>query len=370
MYKLLSKISNDKLFVCTGIIIALMSSGGISLTLLNRDYALTECFLAGFTYVMVSFFLAENKFGMKKLLFFSFITALFLLSCYFSIIYVVIFSSATILYFTVSKKFNILLNFLLMLLFSVITVLAIYPSYFNFEENNEHYQGIYQKLKNLISQIGYKPVFKDKIFVFLSKYCYYEAVIYSLALIYLWESLYKNEKNKIKYQYSKKDTIVFMLTVLSLIWIIIVFSIQPYEIYRYVMPVLPVASILLTLFIVNIKSRLFRVILIALYIVFPFLQLGKDFYYNSCNIENLHIPYSFNHKFNNEDNIVFHSQSNDLTWGYPNFYIYLPNETKNRFEKTLPDKNYDWKSYKFVTPMYINQPAILNERYNIYAIEQ
>jgi len=356
MYKLLSLINNDKRFKVYGLLISLLSISSISNTLFIRDYILMECFLIGFSYVFLDLLLKNAHLNFKKLFGYSFITAAFILSGYLSLIYIGIILSILLFYSLFKKKYNIIKNILYIMIIAIGIVCLIYPTFFNFSYKNEIYPEIMDNLNSILTlRLSIIPVMKT-ILSFLLKSVFYWPCIAFIVLFYVFEYLYSNIFNK-QFKQDKKiflnDKLVILLVAISVLFIFISITIAHYKFERYIMPAVPILSLLLVLFVINLKSKLLRYFLIAIYILIPCINLYKE------NTDFDYMSTQSTYTFDKNDKYIFHVGG--AFWYYPNYYILLPNDTIIRIEKNIPSSDYDIKAYKLITD--INIPQYTDKEY-------
>ena len=240
------------------------------------------------------------------------------------------------------------------MIIAISIVLLIYPTFFNFSYKNEIYPGILNNLNSILNiHVSLIPTMKTA-WSFLLKSVFYRSFIALTVLFYVFEYLYSNIFNKQFGEGKKKflnDKIVILLVVISFLFIFITITITPFKFERYIMPSVPILSLLLVLFIINLKSKLLRYFLIAIYILIPCINLYKEIKNNTSDFDYLHTESAYTFKEN--DKYIFHI--GEAFWYYPNYYILLPNNATIRLEKNIPSSDYDIKNYKLITDINIPQ---------------
>lgn len=377
MYKLLSLISRNTTFKAFCLLFSLLSVGCVSNSLPTRGYALTECFFVGTNYVFLSLLLSDRILKFKKLLGYSLITAVFILSSYLSLIYAGFVFFILISYSLFKKKINVIKNTILITGSSLFIVLAVYPSFFDFSYKNEHYDGIIKRLQFINpNQLSFAETNKI-VWGFLVKYLFYKPLLYCAGLFYIIEKLYEKIKALFKPINTNKDCsknlfgnehLILIISVLSLIWAYISIYISPYSNERFVLPAFPIISLLLVVVINHLKSNILRYLLVGVFLFCSckvlFLELrgyNNDFCFLHSGIL---------YEFNENDKYVFHM--GESAFFYPNYYILIPDNAVIRMEKEIPSKNFDLKSYKLITDLdnlTISDDKTVDLWYYIYAID-
>lgn len=287
LYKLLALLFKERLLILVGLFCATVSGGAISTTLFLRPYQLQSMMLIILTYVIFKI-IVEKKFTKKMFAVSSFSVAGSLLSGYFSIIFIALFGLFLLIYYFLHKEFKRALYFIAGFLTGAILTQFLYLKYWKTIFNNFWILGpnraeeVYQKLNfqyfrgNVTDSIQYA-------YNFLSEYALYDSFFFLLVIIsyFFFAILIKKQTIKINY-------LTFGIVLISLLFSLIVITLAPLKIMRYIMPVFPLVALVIPLGVSIIKNKFIKnVILLVLIILFTI---------NSFNIEK--ISYLYKNKLN------------------------------------------------------------------------
>ena len=145
MFRLLSLIKDDKKFISLGLFFTAVNGGSIMLCTMAREYSLMEMLYIITTFIAfdISRKIIDNKNISTKMLFIYPIgLSLFLLSGYYAIVYAGIIIFLLILLSIYYKRWENLIKILNILMITIIYTTLLYPDYFNFSCNNEHYDSV------------------------------------------------------------------------------------------------------------------------------------------------------------------------------------------------------------------------------------
>ena len=376
LFLLLKNIKDDKRFISIALLFAFTNSGGIMLDTEAREYAMMEMFLIMSTYFgfdIIKKIFKCNSISLKLAIVSSIVFSLFMLSGYFSLIYLSLLAILIwfiCLYKRSWKYLPILLGILAM---SLLITYFIYPDYYNFSYDNEHYATVSSGFKTLLcfDNLSKKlPLF----FQHLNRYAFYTFII---VLIVFWMVLFYilPTKDMIKEPLPAKDTkITLALFGFATIWAIIVALVQPFDYYsRYVMPGISLCMLILALISYRFKPIMLTAI-VLLYLHTGFMQIDEG-----KLLDNDRIKYGFNnvvpkfrsHVINTKYNTPGHHVINKnlpIVFVKPSTYVVgqymFANVSANniiRFEDNIPPPKYMFDKYilicnknklKFIKPMY------------------
>ena len=254
MYKLLSLIKDDKKFISLGLFFAFISTGSISNTLLIREYELMGLFFIIAVYVSLKI-VKTSKITKKNFILYPISYSLFLLSGYYALIFEGLLLFFITMYFLLKKEFLNILKMLVIICFTYLFTILIYPSYFDFRTNNEHYGTVINSLFDFNSSI------RDILFYYplmdITDYLFYKSLIVILLLVGIILIIYRLIKKKsllTENKFTKQDLITIWLILISIfIWDIIVALTIPFKVIRYFLPSIPILSLLLVIITYRLK---------------------------------------------------------------------------------------------------------------------
>ncbi len=368
LFKLLSLIKNDKKFISVGLFFGFMSISSIAITILIRSYALQECLfiLVNYLFLIIQQNILEkrNNSFLQNILF-SIAFALFLLSGYFSLIYLGIIFSFIFLLCIFTKNYSFIKHFILMVLISLFVTLAFYPIYFDFHTNNEHIGTISQ----------YILFFNDNNFrlaiwvIFSQILKYIISPIICISAI-LWVLSYFLPKNKIFDETDNlnknEKVIIIELIAICLIWSIVSMYIAPYKFLRYIIPATTIFSLILSVGVYRFKNS----ILIPLMILFTIFQVCYSHFRVYDPFIGMQFPFTRNKLISP---IIYDGVKNnvpiifaDFNWFNPNYYAVLGN---NQIVKFIYPDNLDLYEFKKQIVVVsiddsINNPNIIDKSIN------
>jgi len=228
MYKLLNMIFEDKKYLAVGLFLAFFNPISMYNTIFLREYQLQELFVILITYLALLYY--KNPLRPKDIPLVSLTMAFSLLSGY----YISIITGYFFIMLLFKKDFK---NFFIIAICTLCILLILYPSYFNvFIERFFH--------NNVLTSVSKTAPENTGSTFFLITYLKYIVSVYRficsyiLTLFFIWLA-FKTPKNS-----NKK--LIYLITALSWIWIIIVMSTAPYKISRYINPIIPICTIILS----------------------------------------------------------------------------------------------------------------------------
>lgn len=351
VYKLLSLIKDEKKFISLGLFLIFMNNLSISNTLLIREYALMEMLFiltAYFTVLFCKRIKNYQKIPAKEIILSGIAIGLFALSNYFSLIYLFIIFITLLVFAIVYKNKQALLQLLLIFSLAYLIIILIYPSFFNFELNNEHYDVI--KSKMFGQNVNICAAIKFLAETFVKYVCYIQAII-TIILLYLYDKVFKiklADESKL----SKEELFyINILTITSLIWACMICVLTPYLQERYIASALIILCLipLALLYKYNKKCIGFIFFIYSFFAILPaFGNMNINNYQNILYIHNLYYENTADYNILNNYPIVIVGEPG---WYTPNYFMYV-NKGSVRFEDKIPDNNFPLKQYAIITGKY------------------
>lgn len=340
LYKILQLISNDDKFISLGLIFGTCGLGTISLTPLAREYALQEMFFVLVTYIFLLIsksIKAREKLAYQRISLYSLGFALFLLTGYFALIYeffIFIFLFLQIVYLKDKSAFK---QFIFLAITTVFCTLLFCPFYFDFRTENEHYEKVLLSLYDLINPERLSLTF-ERLGKYLITYLFYPYFILSMLLFYIISkfNIVNKKRACLEIPFDIKTAVVF-----SLLWVICVMYLTPYKYSRFILPALPILSIILAV-IVNKCDYVFSKILVVFFLLNTLIQINNgtwvDFrdrlYYQAGGLKDKYDTVIVNPTF------------------FITYYLYVNLNEKDKiivFERNTPKSDYMLDEYILVT---------------------
>ena len=245
-YMLARKLLNNKILIICALGIAFLNPTSIANTLFLRPYQLQETIFILFTLLSISYYYKIiEKVEFNKFIFlisYSVVTALALLSSYFSIFYIaLLYLILAIVIWQYSRKtdtFYVLLSGV----FSLIVATIIYPIYLLGYISYQGRAAIRKTNNYLINNL--ESTF-DGLFNIINTYLgfWIFLILISIALFVI----VRNQKNKKKFYSSfgkiTKQMIFPIIALSALLWLFIVFFLAPFKTLRYIVPIIPILSL-------------------------------------------------------------------------------------------------------------------------------
>ena len=367
MYKLLSLIKDDKYFISFGLIFAFVSTSSISLNLLIREYALQELFFIVVNYIFLLFYkkIRENQtYKLKDIILYSFGFALFILSSYFSIIYAILLLGTMLLISLYHKNLYAARYVIYIAIVSIAIVLLVYPSYFDFCTNNEHYINVVNNASNCALDKFHQTF--DLVWLNIKQYLFYPAFLFTLVITLITNSFFDNVLEFIKNKFCVQKIIPLLIIIfLSFIFALVNMKIAPYNEFRYIAVSNISFSIMIAIFVYLVKKSYLQYFFILLYFI-----LTISVFYRSVYLVPTPYLYDF---FNPNMKKVADAYSESLPvvfdksyWGYSNYILYLQNNQSVKFIKNRKNANLPEK-YILVTREYIPDIVPLSNIVDDYA---
>ena len=361
MYKLLNLIKPDKKFIALGLFFAFILTGSISNTLLIRPYPMAECFFILTLYQFVDLYNSIDKekiIPIKKCILYSIGFALFLLSYYFAIIFILfIFFLITIK--CIKTKNKVFWEYFYLTIFSSFLITYLFcPLYFYNLTVTEHLGSTQGKIAfwNIINFT------KNGTWIIelANKYVFYNISFYIIifGLACLGVSVLE------KKQFEKKNLETFALIyIVTMFYTYIISALCPYKEYaaaRYIIFLFPIISLALTMVTYILKRSIIIPLVIITFFAsfFPIWKyhldevttgfLGTITYYKDFEFFNIN-KYIYEEDSDKMLPIVFTNKNNGLWY---NYFFYLPDNAIVRFEEERSDifknDNYVFKKYLLV----------------------
>ena len=366
LYKLLTLLyDKDKKSIAIGLCFTFFSSGMVFLYGMAREYALQNMLLIAFTLCICRIFKtinSKNQLNYKEILVFGIVSGLFMLSGYFSNFYIAMCAAPLLCYSLIKKNYKIIFQILISFILSLEIVFMLCPNYFLLRGNF-----IADKCVNLVKESSVfsiheiKSTFKSICFN-LEKYSYYSS-IFCLGVFCFLVNLIKKFKNKdINFDYNKSSLILILLAI-AFIWSFLVLSLSPfripYIIARYMLPAIPILSLLFVTFFKDLKSAIL-IPIICLYFGLSIYQVFSKSYCDTDKLVKPELQY-------NEPLPIF---TNGFSWEcILLFYLYAENIKSVTFKvKDINDITKMHNNYLIFSPHeYSTQKPILNiGRKNLY----
>ena len=365
-----------------------MSTATISNTLFLRPYQLQEAIFIVFAYFIFKFIIdnknkiirTENKYfiniNLKILIPTSIVTALTLLTGYYTIIYFFLFGLFIIWYNKKENNFDKQTIIQEMTFYSVALFLAflfaqaIYSNYLlgylGYRSTGVFYTLISERgvFDNLILSIG-------TAFKFLYKHYFFNYVLGVIAILSLYLFI-----TKAKPEFTVKQIGLFLITIA---FTFIIIYIAPFKVLRYVMSLFPFLIILPIILLKSIKKTNFRILFSVLLLASFTISA-----YNEQNIEHLFKDRAPSFAFTKETDIpVLVIFPGDNYWSYADIVPYFNDKQKYVFAKSIDEIDSisvlkDFEEFYVAinifgmrgTPLHIdNKFKILSEYYAAYVID-
>lgn len=348
MYQLLKYIKPDKKFIALGLFFAYITTGSISNSLLIRPYPMWECFFILTLYQFLSLYNSvsvQNRFPVWKMLLYTLGFALFLLSGYFSLLFIAFISIIMIIRCIKIKKFNFLLKYLCIIVLALLFVYLFCPLYFENFKDIEHMTET--KENSTFSNFLDFHLYGLYLLEFLSKYVFNNIAFYIILLslgICGIPILQKN--NNVKFEKPEWLNLGLIYS-MSFVWAYLIAVISPfheYAAFRYVIVTFPVISLIFALLTYYLRKE-WVVILVFITLFSSLVPVTKDITMFNSKYKNYGVVSFFRDFENlNVNKFVIISKENrlrrvvfvDKNWIWPNYAFYMPNSTIVRFEHEEP----------------------------------
>jgi hypothetical protein len=278
LYKLLSLLFVDNYLILITLFCSSVAGSTISTSMFLRPYQLQSAMLIIFTYVSLKIFV-DKLYNQKMFLALSFSVAGVLLAGYFSLVYVGLAFLPLGVYFLKNKDFKKILYYGFGYLVGFILVQVLYLKYWQTIFNGSDRAGeAYQKIS-----LDYvlNNVLNSAIIVhnFLSSYLLYGLDIFVIVVTsYLfYVVLVKKQKIAINY-------LAFYVIISCLIFSVVVITLAPLKVMRYIMPVFPLVSLIIPFSLAVINNKNFKNVIVIV--------LVPIFLINSFNLNKINFLYT------------------------------------------------------------------------------
>lgn len=255
MYLLLKRLFGDNNVIPLGLAAAFLNTGSISNTLFIRPYQLQETIFVILTYTFVVYFQKitnrESFITPKDFTILTLVLGLVILSGYFSLVYVSILGLILLLLCFKYKDNKSALLFAGTFLTGFISALIIYPAYFKGFESHRAAQAL-----SVFNVSDNRTIIN---FIVGSWNIFINFLFYFPILICLLIAKIKQDK---KYSF-----IAITLICSAFIWYMGVIYIAPYKILRYAMPIFPILSLIVPVFIYSVKCSYKKVLSIIIFLL-------------------------------------------------------------------------------------------------------
>lgn len=271
-YKLATTLFTNKILVIVVVAIAFLNPASVGNTLFLRPYQLQEVLFIIFSYLFVrnSFSIIDSQKidTWKNMLLLAFVASLVLLSGYFAIFYVLILASVLIALSYKYKSKNNIPFYIFTFFLAYIFVLVLYVNY--------NYGLTAGRATESLSKLDGAVIFQNIINSFVSLFSEIKEFYLGLpAIILILLSaigifIVKRNSGNDKKVY---HWLSFCLAICGIVWMLIVIFFAPYKLVRYIMPILPVISLVIP-FIFSYYSKKIQMVLAIIMIL---LISGKTF---------------------------------------------------------------------------------------------
>jgi len=265
--KLLKKLYVNQLLILLTLIIAYLNSGSITNTLYIREYQMQEFFIVLYTYILVVFYdRIKNDFPLKwnDTLYILLATTGLLLSGYFTIIYFILinFIFLIISYNKIPRQYYLYL--FLTYCLSLVCVAIVYPKFYDFYNFTVHRKDSLFAVKESNEFIINLSNSLKKYWIDLRGYFISLPALFLFLLVIVFSIVKRASTFK---------QLPFLLGICALISSLIIYLFAPFKGILYIMPLLPIISLIITSFITKFSHKQ---ILIAS-ILFSLIYLEKSF---------------------------------------------------------------------------------------------
>jgi hypothetical protein len=263
LYKLLTVLFEDKLLVLLGLFCGSVSSGVISNSLFLRPYQLQSTMLLIFSYVIVTT-IVNSAFTKKNFFMIVFASTGALLSGYFSIVYVALFSLLVFLKYIFSSARSRIFYFGAGILAGTIITELFYPKYWQTllagtDRSGEAYSKV--SVNYILSSVG--PMTKQ-LYGFINSYVVYGVLVLLAFIIGFLLVIKLSSRKKIVFNY-----LALAIVAISLIFSLCILIIAPYKVVRYIAPVFPLLAIFLPTVVETMgKNRIRYIVSILIFFIY------------------------------------------------------------------------------------------------------
>jgi len=259
MFKLLRFILKEDKHIPLALLISTVNAGAISCTMFVREYQLQSIFFILMTLVFAKvYFNIENKEKLPNafiLTMYSLTLALFVLSAYYSELYIVILGAFMLYKAYKAKRNDWLVALVCIYLGHFILAKILYLGFFNFIGSKDFPQ---EDPFNLI-RIWERFVQNTKFM--------YKSVFYCPTIVMIAVAIGLNFK-KFKSLKNTKYNFLLLASLLASIWSYVIIYIAHLDYMRYVMAAYPIIALAIVWVIINLESKIWSFLFGLLYIAF------------------------------------------------------------------------------------------------------
>lgn len=342
MYKILQKLFPNSYVIIPGLALAYLNTGSISNTLFIRPYQLQELAFVVLTYIFIINFqklkAKENIINLKNGIFISLSLAFAILTGYFSLLYIGILGSILLFVSFKNKQLKNLQFLIGCCICALIIVFAFYPGFLN-GFTSMRAEEVTSKIETNPINFIFNFIFSLSVYIYIIKSYF----IYTPLLILMVLAFYLKKE--------KFDKLQVLLVSFSIIYSFIVMNLAPYKVLRYIVPIFPIISIFLPMFINGtkniIKKILFilSILLIIIYAICPYSTVdyirNNPNHYFSSKIENINNTKYENYKFIQQPEVPVVIINNPEYSCCLNLIFNMPDNQKYEFIDStdkIPDK--------------------------------
>lgn len=258
-YKLLRFIIKEDKHIPLSMLISTVNAGAISCTMFVREYQLQSIFFILMTYVFAKvYFSIENKEKLPntfELTIYSLVLALFVLSAYYSEVYIVILGGFLLVKAYKAQRNDWLIALTCIYLGHYILAKMLYLGFFNFLTSKDFPQ---EDPFNLIR-------IWDR-FVQNTKFMY-KSIFYCPTLVMIALAMGINFK-KFKSLQNTKYNFLLIASLMATIWSYVIIYIAHLDYMRYVMAGYPIIALAIVWLIINLDSKIWSFLFGLLYIAY------------------------------------------------------------------------------------------------------
>ena len=257
MYKLLRFIIKEDKHIPLAMLISTVNAGAISCTMFVREYQLQSIFFILMSYVFAKvYFSIENNEKLPNtfvLTLYSLVLALFVLSAYYSEVYIVILGGFLLVKAYKAKRNDWLIALTCIYLGHYILAKMLYLGFFNFLTS-----------KDFPQEDPFNLVRIWKRFIQNSKFMY-KSLFYCPTLVMAAIAIGINFK-KFKSFKNTKYNILLILALLASIWSYVIIYIAHLDYMRYIMAGYPIMALAIVWLIINLDSKIWSFLFGLLYL--------------------------------------------------------------------------------------------------------
>ena len=320
---------------------AFLSTASISNTLFIRPYQLQETLFIIFCYYFVlnigwmKCIIHERKlfFSIKQIAFMAFVTAVTLLTGYYTVLFIGLFGIFAIFLLCRTKRFAEIPFYFVVLCFGIVFAQVLYPKYvsgFFSYRGNETIKTITENMaENIRTSIMTAGTFLHKHF-----FTWPLIIVCVLCFAYTMYLLIRDRRIYDKKTYPAMFKMTWYIFAVSILYLLIVLIIAPYKVLRYGMPVFPFLVILpaMLIYFIGEKSRKIAAVAMLLLCACSVWNATRE-----KNIENIFRNKPDEYVFaKDKDTPVYVLNARWSLWKYANLIPYLNDEQEYYFIDWYP----------------------------------